>query len=585
MSGHSGGARLGDRIARIVSTATVSTHGKLLHIKHRLAMLIFSDISDIISEEVHTTLGPILQQLHSDVPTDSPAHSLVKFMATQHGQLQAMAGTAAGATGLFSSIAQIVNNELSPSVRGALATNPHLIPDPGTVAQMAARGLDADRDAVQTIAENGIDSGWADALIKLNEQYPDTGSMLDLVRRGKLGRDNFIEWSYRNAIPGPVAEMLLNLIETPLSPADAALALLRGNIGHDEAVQAAAAYGVSEADFNVLLGNTGEPLGLEELLEARRRGFIDDARLTRGILQSRTRNEWIDVAKAIAFSPMSTADAVEASVQNHMTQDQARQIASQNGLEPGMFDYLYQTAGAPLSRTEMTELFNRGKVTREQVVQALRESRLKDKYTDLAFELHTRLITARELGQAVQFGSITMADAVKKAMEQGYSQEDATILVSASINSKLQTQRMGVVRAVEAAYENNAITQEQAMAIAGQMGFEPAEAQFIFQAAEFRRNEKLIATGMSAIRSKFIAHHIDRVQASSLLDQLGIPHQQRDASLQIWQIEHDANVRQLTPAQIIKANANSLLTDAQTLERLVGLGYSQGDAELLMKGA
>lgn len=585
MGSHSGGVKLGTRIATIVSNSMVATHQKLLHTKHKLAMLVFSDISDVISEEVHETLGPILRHLHDETPDDAKSKGLVKFMATQHGQFQALAGTAAGATGLFSSIAQIVNNELSPSVRGALASNPHLLPDPGTLAQMAAHGVADQGDVMRSIAEQGINTGWGNALIEMNRQYPDTGTMLDLVRRGKLGRDTFMQWSVRNGIPIAVSEVLATLTEVPLSPADAALALLRGNITEGAAVKAAADWGVTKEDFDVLIGNTGEPLGLEQLLEARRRGFIENDRLVRGILQSRTRNEWVDVAEKLAYAPISTADAVEAVVQNHLSAEKGSEIASQNGLEPGNFDTLVETAGSPLSRTEMEQLFNRGLVTKDQVEQALRESRLKNKYNEFAFELHTRLLEPRSLGDAVIYGSITHAQAVRKAMESGFSQEDAEVVVSGAVNRKLESQRMGVVRSVETLYENNAVSQETATAIVGKMGFEPAEAAFIFQAAEFKRQEKLVAAGMGAVRGKFIAHHITRGEASALLDVIGIPHQQRDSVLQVWQIEHDANVRTLTPAQIIKASAMGLLTEDQALERLTGLGYSEADARLLLAGA
>lgn len=586
MATHSGGAKLGVRIATVVSNAMVATHQKLLHVKHRLALKVFSDISDIISDEVHDTLGPILRQFNTDHPDDGMAKGLINFMATGHGQFQAFAGTAAGATGLFSSVAQVVNNELSPSVRGLLASNPHLLPDPGTVAGMAARGLSSEGNAVGAINEQGIDSGWAEALIKMNQQYPDAASMLDLVRRGFLAADTFSEWALRSGMPTDVSQHILKLITVPLSPADAALALLRGNISEPAAVKAAADWGVTAEDFNVLVGNTGEPLGLEQLLEAHRRGFIDTDRLVKGILQSRTRNEWVDVAEKLAYAPMSIADAVNAVVQNHISQAEGNTVASQNGLESGNFDILVETAGEPLSRTEMEQLFNRGEVTKDQVVQALRESRLKNKYNDLAFALHTRLIEPRELGDAVIYGSITHAQAVQKAMENGFSAEDAEIVVSGAINRKLETQRMGVVRAVETLYENNAVSEATATSIVGKMGFEPSEAAFIFQAAEFRRQEKLTAAGISAVRGKFIAHHITRVEASALLDAIGIPHQQRDSILQVWQIEHDANVRTLTPAQIVKADGMGLFKAPDSgLARLMALGYSQGDAELLLQGA
>lgn len=585
MASHSGGAKLGVRIATVVSNAMVATHQKLLHTKHKLAMVVFSDISDVISEEVHETLGPILRHLHDETPDDAKSKGLVKFMATQHGQFQALAGTAAGATGLFSSIAQIVNNELSPSVRGALSSNPHLLPDPGTIAELAARGLTQQNDAMQSIAEQGINTGWGNALIELNRQYPDSGTMIELLRRGKLGRDTFIEWSLRNGIPGTVADTLLALVPVPLSPADAALALLRGNMSQAAAVAAAADWGVTAEDFNIMVGNTGEPLGLEQLLEAKRRGFIDTERLVKGILQSRTRNEWVDVAEKLAFAPMSTADAVEAVVQNQMDAAQGEAIASQNGLEPDTFGTLVNTAGSPLSRTEMEQLYNRGLVTKDQVEQASRESRLKNKYNELAFDLHTRLIEPRELGDAVIYGSITHAQAVAKAMESGFSKEDAEVIVSGAVNRKLETQRMAVVRAVETMYENNAVSQETATGIVSKMGFEASEAAFIFQAAEFKRQEKLVAAGMAAVRGKYIAHHIDKNAASALLDAIGIPHQQRDSVLQIWQIEHDANVRTLTPAQVVKGVQGQALTEQDGLDRLMAMGFNKLDAELLISGA
>lgn len=582
MATHSGGAKLGVRIATVVSNAMVATHHKLVHTKHKLAMVIFSDISDIISDEVHETIGPILRKLHDETPTDASSHGLVKFMATQHGQFQALAGTAAGATGLFSSIAQIVNNELSPSVRGALSSNPHLLPDPGTIAELAARGLAQQHDAMQSIAEQGINTGWGNALIELNKQYPDVTTMLELMRRGKLGRDTFQEWALRDGIPYAVSDVLANLIKVPLSPADAALALLRGNMGEGDAVKAAADWGVDERDFNIMVGNTGEPLGLEQLLEARRRGYIDDGRLVKGILQSRVRNEWIDVAEKLAFAPMSTPEAAEAVVQNHITFEQGNDIARQNGLEPGMFQVLVDTLGSPLSRTEMEQLYNRGLATEDEVKQALRESRLKNKYVDKAFNLHTRLITPSELADAVVYGVMSHANAIQEVIHLGYSKEHAEILVSSAVNRKLLDRRREIVTSIEQLYTDNALSADDARQQIERLGFDATEASLILQHAEYRRKDRLIRAGINAIRGKFIAHHIDAKEASGKLDQLGIPHQWRDSLIEVWQLEQDANVRQLTEAQIIKANKKQIISDDVALTMLMNLGLSKANAQLLL---
>jgi hypothetical protein len=583
-SGH-GGAKVGVRIAGLVSQSIVHTHSKLLHIKHKLAMMIFSDISDIISEEVHQGVGSIIRQLHSDLPDESIANPLLKFMATQHGQLQAVAGTMASASGLFSSVGEVINNELSPSVRGLLASNPHMLPDTGTIANLAARGLAQINDAVSSIAQQGIDTGWGNALVKMNEAFPDSGTMLDMVRRGLIGRDNFIEWSHRSGMTASTAEAVLGLLNVPLSPADAALAVLRGNIDMGTALKHAAAYGVDAGDFQILIDNTGEPLGLMELLEARRRGFIDDARLTRGIIQSRIRNEWVDVAKAIAFSPMSTADAVNAVVQNHLTQAQASAIASQNGLEPGAFDTLVQTAGEPLSRTEMEQLYNRGQVTEAQVKQALNESRLKPKYTDLAFQLHVKLLPIRNLAEAVEYGVMPMHAAVQEAMKNGYSEADATTLIQAASARKLQTYRHGIVTAAESLYVDNALSLDDAMAVAKDAGFNDAEATAIFKGAEYKRQARMLSAAVSAVRSKYIMHHLDQPTASSLLDGIGIISGHRDELIAIWSIERSANVATLTEAQIIKAYKKGTIQSDETITRLQQKGFSDADISILMTDA
>jgi hypothetical protein len=548
-------------------------------------MLIFSDISDIISAEVHRTTGSVIRELHAGLPTDSVAHPLLKFMAEEHGQLQALAGSFASASGIMSSIAQIVNNELSPTVRTYLATNPHLLPDPGTLADLAASGWANRDDVVHSIAEQGIDSGWATAMVDAQQSFPDTGTLLDLLRRQVISREDFISYANRNRIPTNIAQNILALADVPLSPADAALAVLRGNLSQGDGAAIAAKWGVSGETFQELINNTGEPPGTEQLLEAHRRGYIDDARLVKGILQSRVRDEWVDVIEKLAFVPMSTADAVQAVVQNHITAAQGEQIANYNGLEAGMFPIMVETAGAPLSRTEMEQLFNRGKATHDEVLQALRESRLKDKYGEKAFLLHERLLEPAQVADAVLFGVMDHRTAVQNVMEWGFSPASSEIIVSSAVNRKMETQRMAVIHAIETLYVDNAISQEQASQVIGRMGFDPTEVDLTLQAAEFKRNAKLTTAGLNVIRSKFVSHHIDRGTASGLIDQMTIPHQQRDAFLQLWQVERDANVRMLTEAQVMKAITKGIMTEQEGRDYLANMGFSPIDIDRLIAGA
>jgi len=579
------GHKIGPRIAVIVSQAIVATHHKLIGAKHKLAMIIFRAISDEISEEVDHTLGPILRDMKAQYGEDGPMASFLDFMASGHGQWKAIVGTAASASGILSSVALILNNELYPAVYQAIASNPHSVPDQATAAQMGASGVLNQNDAAFAIAKNGYDRGWADAMIELERQYPQTADALDLRRRGLISDADLDLALQRSGLPTNWIGAVRGLLVNPISPADAALAVLRNNMTLADAQRISEEWGITPQSLDILIGNTGEPLGLEQLLEAKRRGFIDDATLVRGILQSRVRDEWISTAEKLAYSPISVADAVNAVVQNQLAFADGDSISQQNGLEPGNFQTLVNTAGEPISRGEMFELFNRGLATRDQVIQAERESRLKNKYNELAFNLHERLLEPRMLSSAVEFGSVTHDRAIAEAEAYGYDAERAGILIGEGAARKLQTYKAKVVTSLETLYEDGAIDNATAQTAIVALGFDATEATFILEAADMRRATKQMSQVISAIRGKFLGRHVDDKEASSLLSTAGVPTSQIAFLMSEWEIERQSYTRQLTEAQIVKAVKLQLITPDDGANRLVNMGYSSDDATLLIEGA
>lgn len=579
------GSRIGPRVAMLVSQSMVYTHNRLSVLKHKVAMAVFHSISDEISDEVDTTLGPLIARLHDQTPPGHPAYAAIHFLHTATGQLKALAGTGLQVSGLLGAVSAVMNNDLLPVVYNLISNNPATIPDSGTIANLYAAGLIDQNTAIGSMAKLGFDPQWSEPILEMARTWPDVTTGLELFRRSLITRDEFITYAQANGIDGTIAAMILSLAQQPVSVADAALGVLRGDLTMDQGVAIAAENGFSQDSFNTLIANTGEPPGTEQMLEAYRRGFIDEATLDRSILQSRVRNEWIPTIKKLRYSPMSVADAVNAVVQNHMSMQQGEQIAQFNGLEPGDFDTLYQTAGEPLSRTELEELYNRGLITEDLVKQGLSESRLKDKYIDAAFQLHQKVVPINVLQRAMRYGGISTADAIRVAMESGYSQQDATLVVTSSSGERLQTFKDKVVSAITALYEDNVIADADALNLIESMDYTAEEARFIFQSSEFRRQAKIVNQVTSAIKSKYLQRHLTRTQVINDLNTLGIPTSQRDQLMGLWDLEHEAYTKELTEAQIVKAVNKQLLTPAAGISRLVYLGYSEDDANLLIEGA
>lgn len=117
------------------------------------------------------------------------------------------------------------------------------------------------------------------------------------------------------------------------------------------------------------------------------------------------------------------------------------------------------------------------------------------------------------------------------------------------------------------------------------LGYSAAEAQFVLQASEFHREAHTMTTVINAIKAKYLQHHVTRQEATGLIDSTGLPSQQRDQLLALWDIEYSAYTRELTPAQVLKALKLDLVTQAQALSRLEAMGYNEVDANLLINGA
>lgn len=581
--GDKAGPRLASLIAQYVHAARVQT----APYESRIHSMATQRVIDRAGAEIASHYRPIVRKLLDldDGTTDPAVIAFLEDAISGRHQLKAVGGLLTGA--VAGTIGTFLSNQLAPLLYAAIRSEPFLNLDPGTLAGMVAAGVMSDADGANRTAEQGINNAQFERLVLLAQSPPGAVQLGDLVNRGQMSEAEALSWLERQAVPAPVRGRLLGLREALLPPDLAALAVLRGVISEAEGAAISARSGVSAADFRIIIEDTGEPLGLEQLQEARRRNFIDTPRLVRGILQSRVRNEWVDVAEKLAFSPASTADAVQAVVQGHLPFARGEEISLENGLEPGNFQWMYDTAGEPLSRTELEELFNRGEIDEATVKQGLRESRLKNKYVDDAFRLHVRLPEPRQIVSALTHGAITKADAMALLRQQGFSAATAAILIAEGSNARVTAHHGLTLAEIRALYTDRLAPAGQAETWLIALGYDSADARRLFSLWDFLAHAGLVRQAVGVVRAKFVTRHIDEQKAVLELDQLGIPADARDRYLRVWKLEQQTQTRLLSEAQIVKAVKLKLkgTSEAWGLTRLVELGYDASDALLLLQGA
>lgn len=577
------GGKLGGRIASLTSAATVATRAAMAPHTVSVAMQIQDAFFRLVGSEIRATLGEPMARI-ADAP-NAPAWvaKTFNFLARGHGQWQGFLMQSVGGAALGTGLGTLLTNELTPVIGEIIRTNPNLYLSPDIMAALVARGKVNRGVAEEESAKQGINSSRFSHLVDANRRAPDMSTLLTAYRRGLITRD-YLGAGLRDAgIEDFGVATIMEMIDVPLSPADAADMVQRGIIDEKTGRSIASMTGVNATDFDRLALASGQPLSLQDLLFLYRRGKINRARLEHGIRQGNTRNEWIPEAELLGVVPMSTADAIAATVQGHLDAGTAKRIAQENGLEPDHFQPLLDTAGEPLSRTEMVELWNRGEVSQGDVEQALRESRLKNKYIPAVLKLRRYILPPDTIRMMYEHHVIDKATALRMLADRGLTAEDSAYYLQLAVSAKMATSRDLTESMIRQLYTDQAISRDVAVKNLVNLGYDESEAGQILSISEFQRNQRMRDSAVSRVHARFVAHRIDETQAVTALDALHIPTDQRDAYVDTWNVERDLNVPSLTVAQMNSAMKKGLITPSDMFGRLLNLGYTQSDARIIVE--
>ena len=455
--------------------------------------------------------------------------------------------------------------------------------DPATAAQLEAKGIIDNAYGRSEAAGGNLSGEHYDKMVDAARVRPELTQLLEMWNRELINETNVDTALQHHGIPQDWWPALKDLRRPLLSPADLALAFLRSDIDQTTLDGYRAQTGLSPADMDVIIGNTGEPPGPEQLMEALRRGFIDDERFARGIKQSRVRNEWLDVEHKLAFSPMTTADAVRAVVEGYFTSDEGKAIALQNGLEPEHWDTLVASWGRPLSHEQMMQLYFRGQATHDEVVQAFRESDLKNKYIEQAIELGRRLVPERTIVSMLDHGVIDHPRAVQMLSELGFNAEDANSLIALGVAQRTSSHKTLTKADILSMYTDSMLSLTAARDHLMQLGYSQADADAMLALADYKAKARTLKTLETGLEASYKAHHITADEVKTELVKAGLDQTQAAHLIDQWSLVRSTPTRSLTQAQILKAGELNILSVEDVRTRLIAEGLISGDVDILLR--
>jgi hypothetical protein len=114
------------------------------------------------------------------------------------------------------------------------------------------------------------------------------------------------------------------------------------------------------------------------------------------------------------------------------------------------------------------------------------------------------------------------------------------------------------------------------------LGYLPGTADLLLSLEDYKLQRELMDLETTVVKEEYQANGIDRPTASTRLDALDVLPDRRDLLLQRWDLENAQSPRRLTVSQMQTAFRNGLWTDVQLLAGIIALGYNDTDAKLLV---
>lgn len=583
------GARVGPRLAELLTRSYVTVKRQMHDETHRVGVHVGQTLIDAAGLELAELMQPLLRPVLDRGKIPPHIAALLEQIISGRDQWKAIAGMAFGMSGAASALSEIVSNYLGPLVYDAVSLDPLLIPDIATVVQAGIRGFISQDDSINYAGQLGYSEPWWVAMAYLSAFYPDPATLIEMYNREVIDKttlQNYLQYNGIAQIQWPWWEALAR---DYLSPADAALAVLRGNMTADDGAKVAKISGMTADDFDVLIGNTGEPPGLMQMIELYRRKQIDLDTLKRAVLQSRVRDEWFDDVVKLAVVPPTGQQAVAAFVQGQMDEATAKSWYEQAGGDPDYWEIDWHTAAGSPTPIQLGTLAYRGLIPWDGLgpdvtsyAQGFKEGAWKDKWLKPMQGLSVYLPPPREIITLAKDAAIDETDALRMLKEHGMSDDLARIYWEAATSGKvLEIKKLAEAQVIKL-YSWQAIDKDKATEMLGLLGYNATNSDFILAVADMTRYERMLNSAITKVQTMFLAGKLTEQQAATALATYEVPSGQALQLLALWKDELATQVKTLSPSQVTDAVYYEIMTFEQATDYLVNLGYSDADAWALI---
>lgn len=375
----------------------------------------------------------------------------------------------------------------------------------------------------------------------------------------------------------------------------AAAAVAQGIWDEPRGVSEGAGEGVSRERFAALLQLAYRWPGLGETIELLNRGAVTeqqatewlrrgglDEDATRAVLELRQVLPSVQDVIRFAVREVFSPDVAERFGQFDDFPEGAVELAAKLGLDRETLGWYWAAHWNLPSPNQGFEMLHRGVIDQDVLRVLLRALDVmpywRDKLEAIAYSVPTRVDIRRMYAE----GIVDRDKVLRTYLDLGYLPDDAESLTQLAIAQRTSEDRALAKSEILQLYELQALDRTETAGALGDLGYADDEVEFILLIAESRRLRRLQSLATTRVRSRYVGRRVTEDEATTALDRIGVPADERDLLLQTWEAERDIDRPILTAATVGALFRDGLIPEDQARARWASQGYRSADIDLLV---
>lgn len=347
--------------------------------------------------------------------------------------------------------------------------------------------------------------------------------------------------------------------------------------------------GINRDRLAALTRIVGLPPAPGELLQLLNRGEIDTADYYRGISEGNTRNEWAPFLLELRRRLLTPHEYVEARLRGWIDDAAMHQGAALTGMQPADTDLLARLSGRPISFHQAFIGQRRGGrydgptgEIEHGFLRSLQESNVRPEWYNLAWAQRYVYPSAFVLRQLTASGELSADETEQVLLYEGWEPGFARKVAKRWATSDGGAHKEETKAELADEYAGGYLTEKEFRTALAEIGYTGHTVDLLVHLNDARRIKRFREKAVDAINGAFVAFKLDDARATAELAELSVTGEAASLLLTVWRKQRVDSVRLLTPAQLKRAWTRGLLTEDEALEALRELHYSDEDARILL---